>query len=142
MQIENEERAVIIVQKGTNPEVDSYSAFFDNVKGGSTGLDQKLINLDVRSVFVAGLATDYCVGSTALDALGISHFGSVFVVEDASKGVMEESSAKMMERVIENGGILVKEGDLKSSLLSSSSVCGLSTVILIASFFINHLCSK
>lgn len=57
-----------IIQKGKNPEVDSYSGFLDNDKKNSTGLYEFLKNKNVDQVVVVGLALDYCVKATALDA--------------------------------------------------------------------------
>jgi len=60
-----------VVQKGIDREVDSYSAFFDNSHRRDTGLAAQLRSHGVDEVHIAGLATDYCVKSTALDALGL-----------------------------------------------------------------------
>jgi nicotinamidase/pyrazinamidase len=71
--------------KGTDPRIDSYSGFFDNGHRKSTGLGEWLKAQGITEVFVCGLATDYCVKFTALDALQIgfkTHF-----IEDASRGV-------------------------------------------------------
>jgi nicotinamidase/pyrazinamidase len=57
-----------IFQKGTNPEVDSYSGFYDNDHKSSTGLAQYLLDNKITHVVVVGLALDYCVKATALDA--------------------------------------------------------------------------
>ena len=57
-----------IFQKGTDPTVDSYSAFFDNGKRKATGLGDWLTGRWIKQVYVMGLATDYCVKYTALDA--------------------------------------------------------------------------
>ncbi|WP_235908816.1 bifunctional nicotinamidase/pyrazinamidase [Roseiconus nitratireducens] len=57
-----------IVDKGTDPKVDSYSAFFDNGGQNPTGLDAHLKAIGARSLEVIGLATDYCVLFTVLDA--------------------------------------------------------------------------
>lgn len=56
------------IRKGTDPRIDSYSAFFDNMHHRDTGLTVLLESLGVRSLTVCGLATDYCVKFTALDA--------------------------------------------------------------------------
>lgn len=65
-----EEEAVDhIVFKGIDPNVDSYSAFFDNARRRSTGLSEYLKERGVDHVFIAGLVTDYCVKFTALDAV-------------------------------------------------------------------------
>lgn len=63
--------------KGTNSEVDSYSGFFDNDKLTSTGLGEYLKEQGVEEVVVVGLALDYCVKATALDANGLGFKTSV-----------------------------------------------------------------
>lgn len=63
------ERITKIFRKGTDPEIDSYSGFFDNGHRKSTGLGDWLRHKEVRRVDLCGLATDYCVKFTALDAL-------------------------------------------------------------------------
>lgn len=75
----------IIVKKGTEMELDSYSGFFDNGHRASTDLDRLLKNRGIKTLFVAGLATDYCVKFTVLDALELGY--QVFVVKDAIRGV-------------------------------------------------------
>ena len=57
-----------IVQKGTDRSIDSYSGFFDNARRKATGLEALLKSRGVDEVHVMGLATDYCVRATALDA--------------------------------------------------------------------------
>ena len=74
-----------IVRKGTDPSVDSYSAFFDNARRRTTGLAGYLREWDVAEVWFAGLATDYCVKYSVLDALELG-FGAV-VVADACRGI-------------------------------------------------------
>lgn len=74
-----------VVRKGTDPNVDSYSAFFDNDHVSSTGLDVYLRSHGVSELVVLGLATDYCVKATVLDALGLG-FG-VSVVRDGCRAV-------------------------------------------------------
>ena len=74
-----------VFQKGTDPEIDSYSGFFDNGHRRATGLGEYLHERGVGEVTVVGLATDYCVKFTALDALNEGL--RVFVVENACRGV-------------------------------------------------------
>ena len=81
----NQERIVKVFQKGTDPEIDSYSGFFDNGHRRATGLGDWLKNKGVSDVYVCGLATDYCVKFTALDAIGLGF--KTFVFEDATRGV-------------------------------------------------------
>lgn len=75
----------LIVYKGTDPRIDSYSAFFDNYKLNKTELDDELKKLGVTHVIVTGLAFDVCVKYTALDAADLGY--DVTVVEDACAGV-------------------------------------------------------
>jgi nicotinamidase/pyrazinamidase len=83
--------------KGTDPAVDSYSGFFDNEHKLSTGLGDWLRAQGVTGVTVAGLATDYCVKFTALDALRLGF--ETTVVADACRGV--EVNAGDTERAVE-----------------------------------------
>ena len=53
-----------VVHKGINPEVDSYSAFFDNAKLGKTSLEEMIKEEEVADVYVCGIATDVCVGKS------------------------------------------------------------------------------
>jgi nicotinamidase/pyrazinamidase len=74
-----------IFHKGTDPEIDSYSGFFDNGRKKATGLGDYLESKGVTSIYVCGLATDFCVKFTALDALSLGF--KTFLIEDASRGV-------------------------------------------------------
>ena len=74
-----------IFPKGTESGIDSYSGFFDNGHRKSTGLGDYLKDKGVSDVYVLGLATDYCVKFTALDAAELGF--STYVIEDACRGV-------------------------------------------------------
>jgi nicotinamidase/pyrazinamidase len=78
-------RITKVIQKGTDERIDSYSGFFDNGHRKATGLEDYLRANEVRRVWIVGLATDYCVQWTALDArqLGLE----VHVVEAGCRGV-------------------------------------------------------
>lgn len=71
--------------KGTDPEIDSYSGFFDNGHRRATGMGDWLKDQGITRVFVLGLATDYCVKFTALDALTLGF--ETYLIEDACRGV-------------------------------------------------------
>lgn len=71
--------------KGTDPRVDSYSGFFDNGRKNSTGMGEYLKNEGFQKLYVVGLATDFCVKFTVLDALSLGF--DVVVIKDACKGV-------------------------------------------------------
>ena len=74
-----------VFQKGTDPGLDSYSGFYDNGHRRSTGLGEYLRQRGVEDVYVLGLATDYCVKYTALDARRLGF--RTFLIEDACRGV-------------------------------------------------------
>jgi len=74
-----------VFPKGTNSEVDSYSGFFDNGKRGDTGLHAYLQDKGIIYLVILGLATDYCVKFTVLDALELGY--KVDLVVDGCRGV-------------------------------------------------------
>jgi len=71
--------SVLVISKGTDPEKDAYSGF------QGTDLDQSLKSMNIRRLFVGGLATDYCVLSTVKDAVGNGY--EVMLLEDAIRAV-------------------------------------------------------
>lgn len=74
-----------VILKGTDREIDSYSTFFDNGHKKSTGLENFLKENGIETVFIAGLATDYCVKYSVLDALSLGF--KVKVVKEGCRGV-------------------------------------------------------
>jgi nicotinamidase/pyrazinamidase len=74
-----------IFYKGIEKNIDSYSTFFDNGHLKSTGLDDFLKSKNVTKLYVAGLATDYCVKYSILDASKLGY--EIYVVEDGCRGV-------------------------------------------------------
>jgi nicotinamidase/pyrazinamidase len=79
------DRLDAVFAKGTDERIDSYSGFFDNGHRKSTGLADYLREKHVDEVFVMGLATDYCVKATALDAVQLGF--RTYVIEDGCRGV-------------------------------------------------------
>src|SRR6185437_10444476 len=75
----------VIVRKGFHRTIDSYSTFFENDRRTATGLDGWLRQRAVRRVFLAGLATDFCVAWSAEDAIRLGY--SVVVIKDACRGI-------------------------------------------------------
>lgn len=74
-----------VFHKGVDKKIDSYSAFFDNAHLRSTGLGEYLHGEHIEDVYIMGLASDYCVKYSSLDA---RHLGfQVYVIEDACRGV-------------------------------------------------------
>ena len=74
-----------VFQKGTDRDIDSYSAFYDNGHVKSTGLFEYLSSQHITDIYLIGLATDYCVKYSALDAVKLGF--NVYVIEDACKGI-------------------------------------------------------
>jgi nicotinamidase/pyrazinamidase len=81
----NVPQAALVLRKGFHRNVDSYSAFEEADRKTSTGLEGYLKQRGIRKLFVTGLATDYCVAWTALDARTAGFV--VYVVEDACRGI-------------------------------------------------------
>jgi len=92
-------RITRVFHKGTDAAIDSYSGFFDNGHKKSTGMGEWLKEQGVDSVTVLGLATDYCVKFTALDAKGMGM--NVSLVSDGCRGVdlSPGDSAKAIEEM-------------------------------------------
>jgi len=91
-----------VFQKGENPNIDSYSAFFDNGHRQKTGLDQWLRHHEIVELIVMGLATDYCVKFTVLDALQLGY--RVNVITDGCRGVniqRQDSAQAFMDMAAE-----------------------------------------
>ena len=86
----NHKRADVIIRKGSNPAVDSYSAFYENDKVTPTGLDGYLKDREVNKITLVGLATDYCVAFSALDAAKLRY--SVTVRLDMARGIDSDGS--------------------------------------------------
>ena len=101
-----------VFQKGTDPGVDSYSGFFDNGRLHSTGLGDFLKSRGIGQVFVCGLATDYCVKWTALDAISLGF--DTFVISDATRGVNLSplDSENALLEVVAAGGRVVSSAQL------------------------------
>ncbi len=74
-----------VFRKGTDPEIDSYSGFFDNGHRKATGLGDYLKQQGVTDVYLCGLALDYCVKFSALDAVGLGF--ATWLIEDACRGI-------------------------------------------------------
>jgi nicotinamidase/pyrazinamidase len=77
--------ASLIIRKGRNPKVDSYSAFLENDKKIETGLAGYLKSVNIKRIFVCGLALDYCCYFTAMDGFGFGF--DVFLLLDLTRGI-------------------------------------------------------
>jgi nicotinamidase/pyrazinamidase len=103
----------IIIRKGMDPKVDSYSAFYDNGKR-STGLGALVTNRwrYRRRLFFVGLARDYCVGFSMLDAANDMLGSEYFLIEDATAKIADDSSNAMTERLTKVGATFITSGDI------------------------------
>ena len=93
-----------IVKKGKDKQYDSYSGFQDD-GGAKTEMNQILHKNGIKELIVYGLATDYCVTATAIDAVAAGY--KVSVIDGLSKGVAPETTAQALEEM-KTKGIIVK----------------------------------
>lgn len=100
-------QAEIVLRKGCNPQVDSYSAFFENDQITPTGLGDYLRGHNLTRVFLTGLAYDYCVGFSALDARRLG-FDAV-VLRDACRAIDLRGSAAKIEAQFAEAGVMTIE---------------------------------
>ena len=103
----NLSKAEIILRKGFRPQIDSYSAFFENDRVTSTGLGDYLRDQNIARVFLVGLAYDYCVGFSALDARRL-RFEAV-ILRDACRAINLDGSVARIEAEFEKAGVLLIE---------------------------------
>lgn len=105
-----------IFSKGTDVDIDSYSAFFDNGHLKATGLDEMLKKKNITDLFIVGLTTDYCVKYSVLDAVDLGY--RVFVVKDACKPVnlREDDEDKALQEMEKVGAKIITSEDVASYL--------------------------
>ncbi|MGV3656423.1 MAG: bifunctional nicotinamidase/pyrazinamidase [Chitinophagaceae bacterium] len=94
-----------IFRKGTHPEIDSYSGFYDNGYLKATGLSHFLKGREIKQVFVAGLAADYCVYFTAKDALAEGF--ETYIIEDATRAISPEGFESAKQDFTQRGGFII-----------------------------------
>lgn len=101
-----------VVFKGTDPGIDSYSAFFDNGRLKKTELDSYLKRNKITSIYVAGLATDYCVYFTIKDGLSLGY--DTYLITDAVRGInlQPNDSEKAIEDMVKHGAKLITSEEI------------------------------
>ncbi len=97
------EGAELVLRKGFRRELDSYSAFFENDRSTHTGLAGYLRDRGFERVYLSGLATDYCVGWSALDARREGF--EVYLIEDACRGIDLDGSLEKALTAMDEAGI-------------------------------------
>lgn len=109
-------RVSLILRKGFRQELDSYSAFFENDRKTPTGLDGFLRGLSIKTLVVGGLATDYCVLYSVLDAVRLGY--TTLVLTDGVRGVgYPEGSVERAFKAMEDAGIrLVDSKEIRGTL--------------------------
>ena len=105
------EKIEAIFRKGTNKDIDSYSGFYDNAHLKSTGLAGYFEEKGVSSLYFCGLAADYCVYYSMIDALK-EGFEAV-LLEDATRPISEENFEKAKKAILHAGGKIMDSSELK-----------------------------
>eukprot|EP00004_Rigifila_ramosa_P022164 TRINITY_DN6004_c0_g1_i1.p1 TRINITY_DN6004_c0_g1~~TRINITY_DN6004_c0_g1_i1.p1 ORF type:complete len:976 (-),score=252.71 TRINITY_DN6004_c0_g1_i1:80-3007(-) len=109
----------IVVVKGTDAEIDSYSAFFDNGKKKQTELHHTLRHNNINAVFLCGLASDFCVSFSALDAATLGYI--TFFVADASRGIEESGVENAIAKMRAAGIHVIQSSEIPGILQQLSA---------------------
>ena len=100
-------KADVVVRKGFRTEIDSYSAFFENDRETPTGLDGYLRSRGVDNIFCAGLATDFCVRYSAVDAVRLGF--EVTLIEDACRAIDLDGSLGAAMKEMRDLGVAIEQ---------------------------------
>ncbi len=103
-------RIETIFRKGMDKNIDSYSGFFDNGKKKATGMGAYLKGRGVTSIYVVGLAADYCVYFTSLDGLELG-FDST-IITDATRAIDPENFKKVLKNFKAKGGKEIRSDEI------------------------------
>jgi nicotinamidase/pyrazinamidase len=96
-------RAELVIRKGFRPAIDSYSAFFENDRRTPTGLGGYLRERGLERLFLVGLATDFCVHYSAIDARRLGF--AVVLVEDGCRAIDLDGSLALAMRAMAAAGV-------------------------------------
>ena len=99
----NINKSNLILRKGCNQKIDSYSAFFENDKNTTTGLEGYLVTKEITKLYLCGLAFDYCVFYSALDGVNLGF--DVFVFQDLTKSIDLNKSEEIAKKTMIKNGI-------------------------------------
>ncbi|XP_053651331.1 uncharacterized protein Naam isoform X1 [Cherax quadricarinatus] len=102
----------VFVYKGTDPDTDSYSAFWDNNKISHTSLNEELQKRNVTDVFICGIAYDICVAATTRHAIEEGY--RTMLIDDAARGVCDKDIQATKNHTIANNGLIVTSSQIKS----------------------------
>lgn len=109
-----------VIQKGMNKEVDSYSGFFDNAQNHPTGLMDYLRSQEITDLYIMGLATDYCVKYTALDARKL-RFSTNLIIEGIRGVEVNPGDCDAAIEEMKKVGVKVINIDMLMTILTSRS---------------------
>ena len=99
-----------VVRKGMDPQYDSYSGFQDD-GGKKTEMDKLLKKDNIKKIILYGIATDYCVRATSLDAVAAGY--KVIVIKNLCRGVAPDTSQKAIEEMKAKGVVVLDDLDLE-----------------------------
>jgi len=99
-----------VVRKGMDPQYDSYSGFQDD-GGKKTGMDKLLKRDGIKKIILFGIATDYCVRATSLDAVAAGY--KVIVIKNLCRGVAPDTTQKAIEEMKAKGVVVLDDLDLE-----------------------------
>ena len=99
----NIDQANAIIRKGSNPRIDSYSAFFENDRKTPTGLDGYFKSLEIENINLVGLATDFCVNYSAQDAANLGY--KVSVLENMCRAIDLNGSLAAAKSEMQDCGV-------------------------------------
>lgn len=104
-----------IIYKGIDENIDSYSAFYDNCHLKSTHLDEYLKNQGITDLYFAGIATDYCIKYSVLDALILGY--NVYVIKDGCRavGLKEDDEADAFSLMNTTGAYIIHSDEITST---------------------------
>jgi nicotinamidase/pyrazinamidase len=106
----------LLIRKGFRPHIDSYSAFYENDRETPTGLTGYCRERGIDTLYVCGLATDFCVKWTALD--GRKEGFEVYVIEDAARGIDQDGSLAQAWDEMNEAGVQVISADAALSVVA------------------------
>lgn len=108
-------RKVVYAYKGSRPDIDSYSAFFDNCKLNQTSLHDDLQKHKITDIYVCGLAADVCVAATSAHGLDLKY--RVIYIEDAVSGVDVKDIEAQKKKLVDGGALMVTTNKVRNMVL-------------------------
>ena len=104
-------KAQLIIRKGFHEQIDSYSAFMEADRKTTTGLAAYLKAREIDTVYIVGIATDFCVAWTAIDACELGF--STYVIEDATKAIdLNDSLEQAWQQMLAHGVQRIQSADI------------------------------